>query len=169
MNALVVVASRHGGTRDIGDVIAQTLAERGVPCDVRVPEEIRDASELKGYDALIIGSPIYTGRWLPEARDFMDQMQEHLLEREVWLFSSGLADAPSKASNRPAETQERVRASGALGHKHFPGRLDLSLLNFTERAIIAAARGKQGDRRDMDAVRSWAQDIAESLKARTNA
>ena len=74
--ALVIVASRHGGTREIGEVIAATLVDRG---------------------------------------------------------------------------------------------LDLSVLNFAERAIIVAARGKQGDRRDMAAVQMWAEEIAEKLQSRARA
>ena len=166
---LVIVASRHGGTREIGEVIAATLVDRGVPCEVRSPEEIRGAGDLEGHDAVIIGSPIYTGRWLPEARELIDKIGPALGAQDVWLFSSGLADAPSKASNRPAETLERMRETGAVGHKHFPGRLDLSVLNFAERAIIVAARGKQGDRRDMAAVQMWAEEIAEKLQSRARA
>lgn len=168
MSALVIVASRHGGTREIGEVVARTLAAEGVPCEVRGPEQVRAGADLDGFDAVIIGSPIYTGRWLPEARQLVEDLNGPLRERQVWLFSSGLADAPAKASNRPAETQERVRSVDALGHMHFPGRLDLSVLNFAERAIIAAARGKQGDRRDMLAVKKWAQNIAATIRARAN-
>lgn len=169
MSALVIVASRHGGTQEIGEVIAKTLRAEGVPCDVQGPADIRDADALAHYDAVIIGSPVYTGRWLPEARDLVDKYTEELRGKQVWMFSSGLADAPAKASNRPAETQERMQAVAALGHKHFAGRLDLAVLNFAERAIIAAARGKQGDRRDMLAVKKWAEKIAVTLRTRANA
>lgn len=169
MSALVIVASRHGGTREIGEVIARTLDAEGVSCSVRTPEEVRTGQDLAAYDAVIVGSPIYTGRWLPEARALIENLAEPLLERQVWLFSSGLADAPAKASNRPAETQQRMQAVNAVGHMHFPGRLDLSVLNFAERAIIAAARGKQGDRRDMLAVKKWAQSVAASIRERASA
>ncbi len=169
MSALVIVASRHGSTHEIGEVIAKTLRAEGVACVVQRPEDVRDDQVFADYDAVIIGSPVYTGRWLPEARHLLEKYTEQLLERQVWMFSSGLADAPSKASNRPAETQERMESVAAIGHKHFAGRLDLSVLNFAERAIIAAARGKQGDRRDMIAVKKWAEGIAVTLRARTNA
>lgn len=168
MSVLVIVASRHGATREIGEVIATTLRGEGANCEVRAPHEVLSAAELGAFDAIVIGSPVYTGRWLPEARDFVEKYAEQLRERQVWLFSSGLADAPANASNRPAETQERLRLVGALGHRHFPGRLDLSVLNFAERAIIAAARGKQGDRRDMLAVGTWARQIATRLESRAN-
>lgn len=162
MRAVVVVASRHGGTREIGEVVASTLTEAGIECDVHSPD---DELDLAPYDVVVVGSPVYTGRWLPEAREFVEAHVEELRARKVWMFSSGLSDAPAKASNRPAETQERLALVDGVAHRHFSGRLDLNVLNFAERAIIAAARGKQGDRRDMDAVRAWARDLAARVGA----
>ena len=50
-----------------------------------------------------------------------------------------------------------------LGCNNFGGRLDLADLSLAERAIIAAARGKEGDHRDMAAVAGWAGAIADDL------
>jgi menaquinone-dependent protoporphyrinogen oxidase len=143
MRALVTVASRHNATLEIGEVVADTIREHGIECDLIVPEDVTSVAE---YDVVIVGSAIYTGRWLPEARELVERLTAELQTKTVWLFSS-------------AETHERMIASGAVAHRHFSGRLDLNVLNFAERAIIAAARGKQGDRRDMDAVREWARSI----------
>lgn len=161
MQALVTVASRHEATREIGEVVAATIREAGIECDMVAPEEV---ASVEGYDVVVIGSAIYTGRWLPEARELVERFEADLRERAVWLFSSGLSDAPAKGSNRPAETQNRMAATGAVAHRHFPGRLNLDVLNFAERAIIAAARGKQGDRRDMGAVRDWARTIVAEVQ-----
>lgn len=161
MRALVTVASRHNATLEIGEVVAETIRANGIECDLIAPE---DVTSVSAYDVVIVGSAIYTGRWLPEARELVERLTDELLTKTVWLFSSGLSDAPAKGSNRPAETHERMTASGAVGHRHFSGRLNLNVLNFAERAIIAAARGKQGDRRDMDAVREWARSIVAQVQ-----
>jgi len=160
MLVLVAVASRHGSTLEIAEQIGDVLRGAGLGCDVRLAGEV---TSLEGYDAVVVGSAVYTGRWLADARELVDSHVAELAERPVWLFSSGLADAPAKSSNRPAETADRMRLTLAVGHRHFPGRLDLDVLNFSERAIIAAARGKQGDRRDMAEVRAWAGSIAAHL------
>lgn len=162
MLVLVAVASRHGSTFEIGEQIGAVLREAGLGCDVRPAEAVTSLDE---YDAVVVGSAVYTGRWLADARDLVNSHVPELASRPVWLFSSGLADSPAKASNRPAETVDRMNVTGALAHRHFPGKLDLNVLNFSERAIIAAARGKQGDRRDMAAVREWAGTIAAHLVA----
>ena len=162
MLVLVAVASRHGSTLEIGEQIGDVLRGAGLGCDVRPAGEV---ASLDGYDAVVVGSAVYTGRWLADARDLVDTHVAELAALPVWLFSSGLADSPAKASNRPAETVDRMNVTGAVAHRHFPGKLDLGVLNFSERAIIAAARGKQGDRRDMAAVREWAGTIAAHLVA----
>ena len=61
---LVTAASRHGATREIAQIIGQALRERGLDSTVRAPE---DVSDLAAYDAVVLGSAVYAGHWLPEA------------------------------------------------------------------------------------------------------
>ena len=160
MRVLVAVASRHGGTREIGSRVAAGLRSRGHETALLAPE---DVSGLDRFDAVVLGSAIYTGHWLPAAREFATRYEAELGELPVWLFSSGLATAPAAAANSPAETHALIETIRANGHRAFGGQLDRSVLNLAERAIIAAARGKEGDHRDMAAVASWTEAIADRL------
>src|SRR3954453_23252816 len=68
---LVVVASRHGATAEIAAALARGLgggaAGRGVGLSaVAVPAEQRP--EPGSYDAVLLGSAVYAGRWLDPAR-----------------------------------------------------------------------------------------------------
>lgn len=160
MRVLVTAASRHGGTREIGAHIAAELRSRGHEAELIDPENV---VTLDGYDAVVLGSAVYTGHWLATAREFADRFAAELTQRPVWLLSSGLATVPAAAANSPAETQALIGATRARGHRAFGGRLDRSALNVAERAIVAAAQGKEGDHRDMAAVASWARTIADEL------
>lgn len=160
MRVLVTVASRHGGTREIGSRIAAELRSRGHEAVLVAPERV---GSLDGYAAVVLGSAVYSAHWLPAAREFARRFAADLSERPVWLFSSGLATAPAAAANSPAETRALIDAIRARGHRAFGGRLDRDVLNLTERAIIAAARSKEGDHRDMTAVVAWAGTIADEL------
>ena len=160
MRVLVTVASRHGGTAEIGARIASELTSLGHEVELAAPE---DVTSLDPYDAVVLGSAVYTAHWLPAARDFAVRFTAALRDRRVWLFSSGLATAPAAAANSPVEMQELIAAIRARGHRAFGGRLDLADLSLAERAIIAAARGKEGDHRDMAAVAGWAGAIADDL------
>ena len=162
MRVLVTVASRHGGTREIGYRIAAELEARGLAVDVVDPD---DVASIEGFDAVVLGSAVYSGHWLPAARQFAERFESELSGRPVWLLSSGLATAPAAAANSPAETQAMLTATGARGHRAFGGRLDVSTLDVAERAIIAGAQGKEGDHRDMVAVAQWSARIADALTA----
>ena len=50
----------------------------------------------------------------------------------------------------------------------FGGKLDGDVLSFAERAIIRAVRAQEGDFRDWDAIRSWAESIAAELTSTTS-
>ncbi|RYV49661.1 flavodoxin domain-containing protein [Pengzhenrongella frigida] len=164
MRVLVTVASRHGGTREIGARVAERLRARGHDAEVLDPESV---DSIDAYDAVVIGSAVYSAHWMPSAREFAQRFAAELLTRPVWLFSSGLATAPAAAANSPAETLALIKAIDANGHRAFGGQLDRGVLNFAERAIIAAARGKEGDHRDMSAVDEWADQIADQLGQQT--
>ena len=162
MRVLVAVASRHGGTREIGSVIAEALTAAGHEVDELDPA---DVALIDSYDAVVLGSAVYNGRWLPEARELAERAATPLSRRPVWLFSSGLATQPASISNSPTEMRDLRERVAARAHRSFAGRLDRSVLSFAERTIIAAARGREGDHRDLAAVRAWGESIAQELGA----
>lgn len=162
MRVLVAVASRHGGTREIGSVIAEALTAAGHEVDELDPA---DVALIDSYDAVVLGSAVYNGRWLPEARELAERAATPLSRRPVWLFSSGLATQPASIANSPTEMRDLRERVAARAHRSFAGRLDRSVLSFAERTIIAAARGREGDHRDLAAVRAWGESIAQELGA----
>lgn len=162
MRVLVSVASRHGATWELGECVAKVLSERGHAVEMAAPEEV---TALDGIDAVVLGSAVYLAHWMPAARELAHRLGAELAGRPVWLFSSGLATQPASGANSPNEIQELRERLGALGHRAFRGRLDRSLLSFTERAAIAGARAREGDHRDFAAVERWAGTIADALDA----
>ncbi|MBO3088682.1 flavodoxin domain-containing protein [Cellulomonas dongxiuzhuiae] len=160
MRILLTVASRHQGTWEIGEVIARRLRDRGHEVDLRAPEDVTSVAD---YDAVVLGSAVYTAHWLPAARDVAERCVDGLRARPVWMFSSGLATQPANSANSPLEVAALRERIGARAHRSFRGRLDRSLLSFTERAIIAGGRAREGDHRDMAAVAAWADEIADAL------
>ena len=63
---LVACATRHRSTAGIAAEIADML-RRDVPGAVVDVRDAAQASEVAGYDAAVIGSAVYLGRWLPAA------------------------------------------------------------------------------------------------------
>jgi menaquinone-dependent protoporphyrinogen oxidase len=162
MRVLVATASKHGATAEIGQAIADELIARGMDAAV-VPAG--DAESVDGYDAVVLGSAVYAGHWLPAATAFADRHGPRLHGRPVWLFSSGPVGDPPKPEEEPVDAGPMVEACAAREHVVFAGRIDRKRLGFGEKAIVMALRAPEGDFRDWDAVRLWARDIADQLHA----
>lgn len=162
MHVLVTAASRHGATAELAAVIAEQLAALGVSSDLQAPE---DVAEVTGYDAVVLGSAVYAGRWLGSAKELVRRCGDQLSERPVWLFSSGPVGAPPKPDEDPVDAAAMVVATGAREHRVFAGRLDRQRLGVAERLVVGMVRAPDGDFRDRDAVRQWAARIVDELHA----
>jgi menaquinone-dependent protoporphyrinogen oxidase len=162
VRVLVTAASRHGATHEIADAIASGLVRRDIEAEVQHAEQL---SGLDGYDAFVIGSAVYVGRWLAPARDLVEAHADVLTARPVWLFSSGPLGPPEalKPEGDPVDADDVIEAAGALAHRVFAGRLDRSLLGLGEKAVVIAVRAPEGDFRDWEAIDAFAAEIAQQL------
>jgi menaquinone-dependent protoporphyrinogen oxidase len=170
VRVLVVVASRHGATTEIGAALARALDE----CDagrsaglaaVAVPVDQRP--DPTPFDAVVIGSAVYAGRWLEPAREYAATHAGLLRTRPVWLFSSGPIGEPPFSPDVPHDVAPLMELTGGRGHAVFPGRLEKERLSFGERAMVTAMRAPVGDFRDWAAVRDWGQEIARAIASGT--
>jgi len=163
MRILVTFASRHGATAEIAREIAAVLARRGYDPSVR---SVEDVTTLEPYDAVVLGSAVYIGRWLKPAAEFVDRNREALAARPVWLFSSGPIGDPPKPDADPIDVAAISDETHAREHRVLAGRLDKKRLTFGEKAIALAVHASEGDFRDWTAIREWAMEIADDLADR---
>ena len=161
MKALVAVASRHNATHDIAEVIAEELRTSGLEVDLRDADAV---SDIGGYEAVVLGSGVYMGRWLPAARHFVDVHGPALRTVPVWLFSSGpLGAEDPKPRGDPVDIPQLLEATHAREHKVFAGKLENRSLGISERLMAKAVHAPEGDFRDLGAVIEWARSIALSI------
>ena len=160
MNILVAVASKHGATGEIGEIVAGVLRDAGLTAETRRPQ---DVASLDAYDAVVLGSATYAGRWLEPARAFAARHATALATRPVWLFSSGPLGDPPMPPGEPAEPIAIATSLTARAHRSFSGRLDPRRLGLLERTLTRAVRAPDGDFRDWEAVRDWADEIVAEL------
>jgi menaquinone-dependent protoporphyrinogen oxidase len=161
MRVLVIVASRYGATEEIAEVIARTLSHSGIEVSMLPPGEVTTLSE---YDAVVLGSAVYAGRWQPAARDLVDRLERELVQRPVWLFSSGPVGDPAKPAKDAVDVTAVLTATKAREHRVFAGKLVRKRLTFAERAITAALRVHDSDARDWAEIAAWGGDIADQLR-----
>jgi menaquinone-dependent protoporphyrinogen oxidase len=173
MKVLVAVASKHGSTREIADAIVEELRNSAIDADLR---DVSEVSTIRGYGAIVLGSAVYMGDWLPEARSFPEHHRVALSKLPVWLFSSGPlgADDPQPHDD-PKRLAAPIGRVEVRDHRVFVGKLDREGLGFGERvavkmvrAALGDYRAPYGDFRDWDDIRSWAREIAAELQGTTN-
>lgn len=160
MKVLVTAASKHGGTAEIADWIGEELGQHGIEAVVLQPG---DVDSLEGYDAVVLGSAVYVGRWMEPATHLVERLQKQFRDRPVFLFSSGPAGDPPKPNSDPGDIETMRVLSQALDHRIFAGRIARQGMGFGERAVITALRVPDGDYRPRTEVETWARGIAERL------
>lgn len=157
---LVSAGSKHGATAEIAEHIATTLRRRGIEVTVARPAEV---TGLERYRSIILGSAVYAGHWLDDAKDLAKEVAGLEPLPSVWLFSSGPIGDPPKPDEEPVDVADIAQATEARGHQVFAGALDRSKLGLGEKAIVIALRAPHGDFRNWDEISGWADGIADTL------
>lgn len=162
MKVLVSAASKHGATAEVAAAIGRTLRAAGLEVELIDPA---DVTSLAGFDAAVIGSAIYVGRWMEPARALIERESATLRQIPVWLFSSGPVGEPPKPVEEPVDAAPLRTASGAREHRTFAGLVERKRLGFGEKAVMTAVRAREGDYRPWTAIEDWAREIAATLEA----
>ena len=160
MRVLVSVASKHGATDDIGEAIAAQLKTDQIEAEF-MPAALA-ASKVDLYDAFVLGSAVYMGRWMSQARDLVNDNAEFLSARPVWLFSSGPITEKSDPGDA-ADGEHLLETVHGREHRLFAGKLEKDDLGWTERAIVRMVNSPWGDYRPWDEIKAWADSIAKEL------
>jgi menaquinone-dependent protoporphyrinogen oxidase len=165
MRVLVAAASKYGSTVGIAEAIGRRAEDAGFEVEVMPIEEVGDVAE---FDALVLGSGVYAGRWLKPARQLVDDHLDEIASRPTWLFSSGPIGDPAKPdADSAVKLDEIVAKTKAREHRVFAGKLDKGVLRFGDRAIVSAVRSAEGDFRDWDEIAAWADEIVSALTPST--
>jgi menaquinone-dependent protoporphyrinogen oxidase len=164
---LVAYGSKHGGTAAIAAAIGKVLAAQGCEIDV-VPA--REVDHPDAYDAVVLGSGVYVGRWQGDAMNVLKRHERTLASRPTWLFSSGPTGGTEAAeaivrrvqadpTGEPPvkEVAKRAERIGARGHATFGGWIT------PEMGGIFARWMPRGDWRDFAVIERWAAGIAGAL------
>jgi menaquinone-dependent protoporphyrinogen oxidase len=171
--ALVVYASRHGATAGIAERIGEVLRSQDIDAVVARASDMPDPA---GFDAYVIGSAVYMGKWEKDATSFVKRHEAALAARPVWLFSSGPigTERVDKKGNDvladPATIAELTPILRPRGTQVFFGAWDPTdpAASFAERLVARMPAIKDalpaGDFREWHVIDGWARAIAAEVQ-----
>jgi menaquinone-dependent protoporphyrinogen oxidase len=158
---LVAYATKHGSTRDVADVVARTLSEEGLSVDIEPAASVHD---LGGYQGVVLGSCLYTGRVHADARRFLKRHRAALSVLPVAVFAMGPLTMEAKdvdgSRAQLARTLESTPEVVPFSTTIFGGVVDPAVLRFP------FSRMQPSDARDWDEIESWAREIASGFRVR---
>ena len=154
MNSRVLVAfdTKNGSTAEVAEAIGSRLREKGWAAEVRPAREVRD---VDGIDALVVGAPLYSGRWLSGAHRVLKRAAKIPVDRRppIAVFALGprLNEGPENWV-RPREQFERALA------KH-------GSITPVTTALFGGMdppnKKPRRDARDWEAIRAWTDEVAD--------
>lgn len=171
MSVLVGYATAGGSTRGIAERIAAGL-HGGTAVELRVPGE---AASVRDYDALVLGSAIHNGQWLPAAADAVERIRAELEGKTVWAFSVSSVGATSttlsprlarylrRGTPEPRAVQMLRSVADVRDHRFFAGAIGPGDWPGFGRAVFRMMGGRYGDARDWDDIDAWTGRIRSAL------
>lgn len=155
---LLAYASATGTTVGVAQAIAQTLSGRGFGVDLR---PIKEDPQVDGYQAVLVGSAVQFGNWLPEAIEYVKNHQEALERVPLGLFCVHIRNTANDAQSRRnrlayldgVRTLVQPAAEG-----FFPGRFDRQGAALLLPGLLARFVPTT-DLRNWDKIRAWSQTV----------
>lgn len=161
---LIAYATRMGSSAEIAQALANELRATGQTADAVETEKV---ASLQGYDAVVIGGPMYMGHMDKRIGTFVKRHAPGLSLVPVAAFAVGLA-AASQDPEGVAWSEKALYAAldplRPVTVAVFAGKLDPAKLSWWQRWITKKAKSPVGDFRDWDKIASWARDLPEKMK-----
>ncbi len=163
---LIVYASRAGSTGEVARIIGQALGETGASVDVY---PITDANDLNQYQAIIVGSAIRVGKWLPEAAEFVKKHRDKLsrVPAAYFVVCNTMKDDTPENRKKVLAYLDPVRKAAPdikpVDIGLFAGVIDFSKLSFMDKSMLRMKGVSEGDYRDWAAIKKWGTDVASML------
>jgi menaquinone-dependent protoporphyrinogen oxidase len=163
-STLVTYATSYGSTREVAEAVAAALRESGLAVDI---QPVRKVRTLEGYDAVVLGAPLYMFHWHKDALRFLSRHRKALGERPAAVFALGpfyTGDEAEYQSSREQIDKELAEFPWftPVDLVIFGGKFEPASLHFSYRIFMKEIPAS--DLRDWEAIRDWAASLPTKLQ-----
>ncbi len=164
ISILVAYATRYGSTQEVAEAVAATLRERGLVVDAQA---IRDIQTLTGYNALVLGAPLFMFHWHKDALGFLARHRVALTALPVAIFALGPVHDPYDEKEWQASRTQLDKELAKfpwlrpVALEMFGGKYDPAKLHFPIKQLAGDAPAS--DIRDWTAIRAWTDNLVTKL------
>ena len=149
---LVLHATRHGSTREVAQAVAAAATAAGA--DVRAAPAASFRAPLAGFDRVVLGAPIYSGRWHRDAHRFLKRHRSELDSVPVAVFGLG-----PRRDAEEAWQSSRAQLDRALARR--PWLVPVAVAVFGGADPPGGKPGRR-DLRDWAEIGDWARKVLAS-------
>jgi menaquinone-dependent protoporphyrinogen oxidase len=148
---LVIFDTKNGSTAEVAQAIARRLGERGAAVELR---SARSAPDLVGWAGIVVGAPIYSGRWMNGAHRTLKKLARIAPEHRppVAIFALG----PRQDEGPEDWLGPRQQFERALSKHRSIVPISTALFGGADPPKKKVRR----DIRDWDAISEWADKLA---------
>lgn len=158
-SVLVAYATKSGSTAEVAEAVADALRKGGHQVDLQPAGKVRN---LEGYDAVVLGAPLYMFHWHKDARRFLTRFRKTLESMKIAVFALGPSFNGDEAEFKGAREQLdkdladyawlKPAAIEVFGGKFVPEESKMPFKMFMKDV-------QGGDFRDWKAIESWAKSL----------
>ena len=160
---LVAYATRCGSTMDVARAIAGEFEKNGKSVDLRA---IKNVNSLQGYSAVVLGSAIRMGNWVPDALKFVEARQTELSMLPTAIFSvhmNNLGEDETSKTARAGYHNAVRKLIKPVSEVWFAGVIAIDKMSFLDRLITKAMKISNEDKRDWTVIRGWGKTLCAEI------
>jgi menaquinone-dependent protoporphyrinogen oxidase len=146
---LVVYATKHGSTQQVAEAIGAAVADEA---DVRLLRAGERRELPAGADVIVLGAPLYSGRWHRDAHRFLKRHRTELGPTPLAVFGMGPREDDPQAWRRSRAQLDRALAKHAW-------LVPAAVALFGGADPAGRAHGERHDLRDWTVIEGWARKL----------
>jgi menaquinone-dependent protoporphyrinogen oxidase len=127
-----------------------------------------DVTDVRGYRAVIVGGAVYMRRLMPEAISFVEANRQILSQAPVAYFVvCGTLKEDTEENRRQATAflDPLRQVVQPVSEGLFAGVMDYGKMSFLQQMILRVMGGVEGDFRDWEGIRTWAEGLPSMMLA----